>query len=136
MHGRAFAHILAGEQATIEIPIIVGVDFKRWQVLVQQAGEECVGGFSRFALPEWISRRFAALTGHSRNPSQGFCRCDVRGCQILEARVARLCVNRDERSKGRLKSIHERARAVPVFLPQPPDSGVLAFVFGMGAVRI
>ena len=52
MHGDARAHVLADDEAAVEIGVVGGGNFEHRQAWVENAGEECRRGGARLVAPE------------------------------------------------------------------------------------
>ncbi len=88
MDGHARAHGLAGNQAAVEVGVVVRRNVEAGQALVDEAGEEARGGGARLALPQRRARLLFGRGGHlrpsprrrRRGPSRNRARTGGRAC--------------------------------------------------------
>ena len=124
VHGPARAHILAGNEAAVEVRVVGGFDLRARHVGIEQAGEEGQRGVASFAGPQ---RRGGGRFGFGRGvrrAGHGFGGVEVGLGVDAQWVAAALGVGLDQRRQRDAQAGDEIAGAEPVVFEQAADGGM------------
>ncbi len=123
MHGDAWAHVLADDEAAVEIGIVAGGDVQRRQLRIDEAGKECRGGGAGFALPQ--RQAGFGLLGFGQR-AQRFGDGDVRLGDGLQRLLALGGKHGEQRRECRLQARDQVLGGAPIVRPQATDGATAA----------
>ncbi len=138
MHRHARTHVLASDQAAIEIGVVARRHLDRRHGVIEQTGEEQRRRLARFALPQrrGKGRRRCGVLGCCRarvgdgHRGQRLGDLDVRAGEGRERPALMLRKGGDQRRESDLQAGDQLARALPVVLPQTAHGGLAAVAVG------